>query len=126
MKKLHARRIGPYRFWRRFGSNTYELEIPRELGINPVFNIENLTLYRTPVDYPVVIFDPPSSTFTSTQPFTVHSPLPSRRHHTEKIEENLKDEIVSTADGGYQRYLVHWRGRPESDRAGHAAQLGFA
>jgi len=124
LKKLHTR--GPYRVLRRFGSNAYELEIPRELGINPVFNVEDLTPYRTQVDYSAVIPDPPSSTAASSQSFPVPPPPSLRRHHTEEIEDIFEDEIVSTADGGYQRYLVHWRGRPESDRAGHAAQLGFA
>jgi len=39
--------VGPYRVLRRFGSNAYGLEIPEELGINPIFNVEDLTPYRT-------------------------------------------------------------------------------
>ena len=42
-------------------------------------------------------------------------PPPSRRHHTEEIKDILEDEIISTADGGYQRYLVRWRRLPESN-----------
>jgi len=61
LKKPHARRIDPYRVLRRFGSNAYKLEIPRELGINRVFNVKDLTLYRTPVDC-LVIFEPSSLT----------------------------------------------------------------
>jgi len=47
LKKLHTWRRGPYKVLRRFGSNTYELDIFRDLGISLVFNIEDLTRYRT-------------------------------------------------------------------------------
>ena len=42
-EKLHIRCISPYRVMRRIGSNAFELNIPCELGINPVFNVEELT-----------------------------------------------------------------------------------
>jgi len=67
LKKLYAQRIGPYRVLRRFGSNAYELDIPCDFGINPVFNVEDLTLYRTPVAYLTAILDEPSSTFRNPQ-----------------------------------------------------------
>ena len=38
---------GPYKVLRRFGSSAYELDIPRDLGINPVFSVEDLTRSRT-------------------------------------------------------------------------------
>ena len=99
VKKLHAQPIGPNRVLRRFGSNAYDPEIPRKLGINPVFNVEDMT--------PIVLHQLPQS-------FPVHPPPPPRTHHTEEIENILKDEIISIADGGYQRYLVRWRGWPKS------------
>ena len=34
LKNLHARYMGPYGILRRFNSNAYELDIPRDLGIN--------------------------------------------------------------------------------------------
>ena len=34
---------------------------------------------------------------------------------TNEIEDILQDEIISTADGKFQCYLVHWRGCPNSD-----------
>ena len=38
---------GLYKVLRRFGSGVYELDIPYNLGINPVFSIKDLTRYRT-------------------------------------------------------------------------------
>ena len=81
-------------------------------------SIRFLDPYRTSIDYPTVIPDSPSSTFTSPQPFPLYpppSPPPSRRRHIEEIEDILEAEIVLTGDGGYQRYLVCWREGPGSD-----------
>jgi len=82
LKKLHAQSKGLYRISRRF-------DIPWELGINPVFNIEDLTPYHSPVDHPIVIPYPPSSNSTGPQPFSVHPPPPLRRLHNEEIEDNF-------------------------------------
>ena len=96
--------------------NTYELDIPREFGINPVFKVENLTSYRTPIDYLTIIPDPSSSTTMGPQHFPVHPPLlPSRRHKADDIKDILQDEVILTVDGEYQIYLVRWGGCPDSD-----------
>ena len=34
---------------------------------------------------------------------------------TEQIDEIIDDQIVSTRYGGYQRFLVRWKGLPDSD-----------
>ena len=47
LKKLHTRRRGLYKALRRLGFAAYELDIPRDLRINSVFSIEDLTRYRT-------------------------------------------------------------------------------
>ena len=46
-KRLHTRCRDSYKILKRFGFKAYELDIPRDLRINLVFNIENLTYYRT-------------------------------------------------------------------------------
>lgn len=45
LKKLHARAIGPFRILKRLGSNTYLLDLPSNLTINPVFNMVDLFPY---------------------------------------------------------------------------------
>jgi len=117
LKKLYARRMSHYKALRRFGSNAYKLDISRDLGINLVCNVEDLTFYRTPVAYSTTILAERASPFRSLQSFPVQPPLPPplRRPPTEEIEGILTDEIVSTADGTYHHYLVCWRGRPDFD-----------
>ena len=47
LKKLHTRDRGPHKILRRFGSSTYEFDIARDFGINPIFIFEDLTRYCT-------------------------------------------------------------------------------
>ena len=44
-------------------------------------------------------------------PFTLKSTLA----YKESIDAILDEQIVSTKDGGVHRFLVRWRGRPDSD-----------
>jgi hypothetical protein len=42
--KLKMKNIGPCKILRRFGENAYELELPKDVGISPIFNITDLYL----------------------------------------------------------------------------------
>jgi hypothetical protein len=44
--KLKLKKIGPCKILRKFGENSYELELPEDVGISPIFNISDLYLYR--------------------------------------------------------------------------------
>jgi hypothetical protein len=41
-KKMKLKKIGSCKIPRRFGENAYELELPKDVGILPIFNISNL------------------------------------------------------------------------------------
>ena len=41
--------------------------------------------------------------------------LPPTLRLREEIEDIVDHQIISTRNGGYQRYLVKWKGRPLSD-----------
>ena len=43
--KLHHRSAGPCKVLSRLGPNAYHVELPPTLHINPIFNVEDLTLY---------------------------------------------------------------------------------
>lgn len=45
-KKLHPRNAGPFKVLNKLSSNAYSLDFPSSLGINPTFNVANLSLYR--------------------------------------------------------------------------------
>ena len=100
-KKLQARSAGPFKILQKIGSNAYRIDLPSEMGINPTFNVEDLVRSHNPIVDPSSL-SWPFSDFSS-QPVP---PLPPPIVHKEEIEEILDEEIVSTRDGGFQRYLV--------------------
>jgi hypothetical protein len=44
--KLKLKKIGPCKILRRFGENAYELELPEDVGISPIYNIADLYIYK--------------------------------------------------------------------------------
>jgi hypothetical protein len=44
--KLKMKKIGSCKSLRKFEANAYEIELPDDVGISPIFNIEDLYPYR--------------------------------------------------------------------------------
>jgi hypothetical protein len=40
------KKIGPCKVVKKFGANTYEIELPDGVGISPIFNVVDLYPYR--------------------------------------------------------------------------------
>jgi hypothetical protein len=40
--KLNLKKIGPCKILRKFGENSYEIELPEDVGISAIFNITDL------------------------------------------------------------------------------------
>lgn len=62
--------MSPYRVLKKISSNTYELVISYNLGINTVFNVENWIPYCVHFDYAVVIRDLASLDFLGISTFS--------------------------------------------------------
>ncbi|RVW36518.1 Transposon Ty3-I Gag-Pol polyprotein [Vitis vinifera] len=99
-QKLQAKKAGPFRVLKRLGENAYLLELPSNLHFSPIFNVEDLHIYHghhNDVSEELDLQLPPTL-----------SPRP-------EIEYVLDDQLVSTRQGGYQKFLVKWRGKPHSE-----------
>ena len=112
LKKLHARGAGPFKVIKKVGPNAYVLELSPELGISSTFNISDLVEYREPTMIPSEPFEPDN--ILESEP-TLECPPTNWPERRERIERILDDQTISTRNQGYQRYLVRWQGRPESD-----------
>uniref|UniRef100_A0A2N9FGZ1 RNA-directed DNA polymerase n=1 Tax=Fagus sylvatica TaxID=28930 RepID=A0A2N9FGZ1_FAGSY len=114
VKKLQARSAGPFKILKRVGPNAYLLVLPPNYGISSTFNIKDLVAFKGTAVIPDTPFDEPL-------PDPIDIPLPilaplnlpySRKEHIDAI---LDEQIISTKDGGVQRFLVRWQGCPTSN-----------
>ena len=51
-KMLQACSIGPFKILKRLGPNACVLELPPDMGISPIFNVEDLVIFRGPTTSP--------------------------------------------------------------------------
>jgi hypothetical protein len=102
--KLKLKKIGPCKILRRFGENSYELELPEDVGISPIFNIADLYPYRE--DGTEGSEDQERIQWEKQMPVA------------EKLQmEKIIDQRVGkkTRRKTYFEYLVKWKGRPVED-----------
>ncbi len=83
------------------------LDLPAELNISLVFNVENLSPYRGTFE-PLVLSSGPSVGIPIPKTPQFHKPK-------DEIDNILDDEFLSSTIGGGYRYLVQWKGRAPSD-----------
>ncbi|XP_026655874.1 uncharacterized protein LOC113461018 [Phoenix dactylifera] len=112
VKKLHARGAGSFKILKKIGSNAFVVDLPPDFGISSTFNISDLVKYKKPITIPSEPFEPNPSFESEPLP---ECPRPKFSKKHDRIERILDEQIISTRRKGYQRYLVRWHGRPESD-----------
>jgi hypothetical protein len=52
--KLKLKKIGPCRILRKFSANAYEIELPSDIGISPIFNVVYLYPFKKLEFFPSV------------------------------------------------------------------------
>jgi len=99
------------KIFRKINSNAYIVDLSSDFGISPSVNIEDLVTYKGSIFSPdKLLLNKPSPEPTFERPSL--PPLSQRKsnHTTEQINKIINDQIVSTRDGGYQKFLVRWKG----------------
>ena len=92
--------MGPFQVLKRLGENAYLLELPLNLHFNQIFNVEDLYIYHGHHN-------------DVSEELDLQLP-PTLSPHLE-IEYVLDDQLVSIRQGGYQIFLVKWRGKPHAE-----------
>lgn len=104
--KLHARRAGPFKVLKKLGTNAYVIELPSDFGISRVFNIEDLNAFKGDIC---------ESSASPTSEVTTAPRIPKNIAPRDEIANILAHKFVSTRRGGYYKFLVWWKNRPNSD-----------
>ena len=90
-----------YSIIRKLGSNAYLLDLPNDMDISPVFNVEDLLSYRDTFE----LFILPSS--VSVGESSKGEPIvPSLQYSKEMVDIILDDEIMTYREGGFRRFLI--------------------
>ena len=92
------KKFGPCKISKKFNNgNTYEIELPNDMDMSPIFNTSNLYKYHDSNDEVVV-----------------HDDYPMKK--IEEVEHNLDQRVgKSTIGKDYYEYLVKWKNTPIKD-----------
>ena len=118
IKKLTAHSADPFKILKKINPNAYIIDLPPKFGINSTFNISDLVAYKGPHfnhDNPLVDLDEPTPEPLFEGPHFLPLPTTIDPFTVEQIDSIKDDQIISTRDGSCKRYLVHWKGHPESE-----------
>jgi len=112
-KKLYACSARPFKVLQRFGSNTYVIDLPLDIGMSSRFNIEDLGAFQKPYSIPYEPFEmPPNS--PPDDPIETSTFFTLTLIQKDNINVILDEQVVFTGDGEVQWFLFSLVTRPDS------------
>ena len=102
---MKFKKIGPCKILRKFSANSYEIELPPDVGISPIFNVADLYKYED---------DGAEEISADKEQIEWKEQLPPTQPlQPEKILD--KRPFRRTRGQEYFQYLIKWRDKPEED-----------
>ena len=98
--KFTFRYLGPFKVKRVANANAYELDLPAQLRIHPVFNVSRLKAYRD------------GTAAFPTRPQREDRPPPEIALADGAETYEVESILASRGSGARAQYLVKWRGYP--------------
>ena len=103
--KLKFKKIGPCKILRKFSANDYEIELPPDVGISPIFNVVDLYNYED---------DGAEERSADKEQIERKEQLPPAQPlQPEKILD--KRVFRRTRGREYFQYLIKWKDKPKED-----------
>lgn len=102
--KLQMKRLGPCKILAKYGANAYKIELPSDLGISPIFNVQDLVEFK--------------GTLPQISPGIQEDLGPAAAPKVTKLEvEKLLDSRVkkTTRQKVYMEHLIKWKEKPVSE-----------
>ena len=97
--KFKEKRTGPFKITRKLSDWAYELELPADWKVHPVFHASLLTRFTTTAVHGPAFSKPPPEEIEGHQEYEVHSIL----RHRSKTERKGRKHVK------HMEYLVHWK-----------------
>jgi hypothetical protein len=102
--KLNMKKIGPCNILRKFDAIAYEIELPDDVGISPIFNVSNMYPYRKD--------GIEGSKYQEKIQWEKQIPIAKKPQMEKIVDQRIGKK---TRRKTYFEYLVKWKGHPIDD-----------